>query len=120
MDPPVSPPEMDSVAAAAASQWMNLNLTTLWPSVGPNPAGAAFSRFSLANYDLSDTYVQTPAGDNVSSRLNPAAPAGFSNLYAVGDWTLTRFSGGCFESAIESAMLASRGISNFPPFIKTS
>jgi hypothetical protein len=120
MDPPVAPVMMDDVAAAAASQWMNLNLTTLWPLVGPNPAGAAFSRFDLANYDLSDTYVQTPAGDNVSSRLDPAATAGFSNLYAIGDWTLTRFSGGCFESAIESAMLASRGISTFPPFIKTS
>ena len=46
--------------------------------------------------------------------------ADFSNLYVVGDWTKTRFSGGCFESAIESAMLASRGISGFPTEIKTS
>lgn len=64
--------------------------------------------------------MQTPAGDNVASRLDPSATAGFSNLYAIGDWTLTRFSGGCFESAVESAMLASRAISGFPPTIKTS
>ena len=64
--------------------------------------------------------MQTPAGANVASRLNPAAPAGFSNLYAIGDWTLTRFSGGCFESAVESAMLASRAISGLPATIKTS
>ena len=76
-------------------------------------------RYDVANFDLSDTYVQTPAGTNVASRLDPAATAGFSNLYVVGDWTRTRFSGGCFESAIESAMLASRAISGFPQAIKT-
>ena len=64
--------------------------------------------------------VQTPAGNNVASRFVPDAAADFSNLYVVGDWTKTRFSGGCFESAIESAMLASRGISGFPTEIKTS
>jgi uncharacterized protein with NAD-binding domain and iron-sulfur cluster len=120
LDPPVSPPEMKAVATAAASQWIGANLRTLWPNVGPNPASAAFSRYDKANFDISDTYVQTPAGDNVASRIDPAKPAGFSNLFAVGDWTLTRFSGGCFESAIESAMLASRAISGFPPTIKTT
>jgi hypothetical protein len=38
----------------------------------------------------------------------------------VGDWTRTRFSGGCFESAIESGMLAARAISGVPAQIKTS
>ena len=120
MDPPFSPPEMDGAARGAADRWLGANLATLWPNVGRDPASAAFSSFCQANYDLSDTYVQTPAGANVGSRLNPAAPAGFSNLYAIGDWTLTRFSGGCFESAVESAMLASRAISGIPATIKTS
>ncbi len=120
MDPPVSPSEMKAIATSAASQWMAANLRTLWPNVGPNPIAAPFSRYDKANFDISDTYVQTPAGDNVASRLDPSATAGFSNLYAIGDWTLTRFSGGCFESAVESAMLASRAISGFPPTIKTS
>jgi uncharacterized protein with NAD-binding domain and iron-sulfur cluster len=120
LDPPVSPSEMKGVATAAASQWTAANLRTLWPNVGPNPVAAPFSRYDKANFDISDTYVQTPAGGNVASRLDPSATAGFSNLYAIGDWTLTRFSGGCFESAVESAMLASRAISSFPPTIKTS
>jgi uncharacterized protein with NAD-binding domain and iron-sulfur cluster len=120
LDPPVSPSEMKAVATAAASQWVGANLRTLWPNVGPNPVAAAFSRYDKANFDISDTYVQTPAGANVASRLDPSATAGFSNLYAIGDWTQTRFSGGCFESAVESAMLASRAISGFPPTIKTS
>jgi uncharacterized protein with NAD-binding domain and iron-sulfur cluster len=115
LDPPISPIEEKGLATAMANEWMKANLPTLWPT-----AGTPFSRYSQANFDLSDTYVQTPAGANVSTRLNPAGPTGFSNLYAIGDWTLTRFSGGCFESAVESAMLASRAISNFPPVVKTS
>ena len=46
----------------------------------------------------------------MSYRL-PPGPAQFGNLYLAGDWTLTRFSGGCFESAIESGMLAAAAIS---------
>ncbi|HEY1562271.1 MAG TPA: NAD(P)-binding protein [Caulobacteraceae bacterium] len=120
LDPPFSPKQMNAMAAGAATQWMKLNLTTLWPNAGPDPVQSPFSRYGQANFDISDTYVQTPAGDNVGSRLNPAAPAGFSNLYAIGDWTLTRFSGGCFESAVESAMLSSQAISSFPPYVKSS
>jgi uncharacterized protein with NAD-binding domain and iron-sulfur cluster len=116
---PISPPERLIAAVLAADAWMAADLTTLWPDVGSGPATAAFSRYDQANFDMSDTYVQTPAGGNVAARLNPGAPAGFSNLYVVGDWTLTRFSGRCLESAIESAMLASRAISGFPQAIKT-
>jgi uncharacterized protein with NAD-binding domain and iron-sulfur cluster len=120
LDPPFGPGEEDSMATAMATTWMKSNLATLWPLVGSTPITTKFSRYDQANFDLSDTYVQTPAGDNVASRLSPAAPAGFSNLYAIGDWTLTRFSGGCFESAVESAMLASQAISSFPPYVKSS
>jgi uncharacterized protein with NAD-binding domain and iron-sulfur cluster len=116
------PPEMHALAKAAAEAWMTGNLDILWPRIGPNP-GADFgilSHYFRANFDLSERYVATPAGENVASRFNPAVPAALQNLYVVGDWTKTRFSGGCFESAIESAMLASRGISGFPPRVKTS
>ncbi len=116
------PPEMHALAKATAEAWMTGNLDILWPRIGPNP-GADFgilSDYFRANFDLSERYVATPAGENVASRFNPAVPAALQNLYVVGDWTKTRFSGGCFESAVESAMLASRGISGFPPQVKTS
>lgn len=118
---PVDPPGMAAKAVAAATNWMTGNLATLWPKIGPDPINNPdiLGRYDVANFDLSDRYVQTPAGTNVAARFSPAAPAGFANLYTVGDWTKTRFSGGCFESAIESAMLASRAISGFPLAIKT-
>ena len=118
----IAPGSLPGLAAAAADGWMASNLKTLWPNMVGPPAivSQVVSRYGVANIDVSELYVRTPAGANVASRFNPGAPAGFGNLYAVGDWTKTRFSGGCLESAIESAMLASRAISGFPPAIKTS
>lgn len=119
---PVSPPEMNEAATLAANRWLVNDIRALWPDIGADPLKdpLVLSRFDVANFDISDRYVQTPAGQNVASRFSPESPAGYSNLYVVGDWTKTRFSGGCFESAIESGMLASRAISGFPQAIKTS
>jgi uncharacterized protein with NAD-binding domain and iron-sulfur cluster len=118
---PIGPHEMHLMAQGAADNWLKGNLRTLWPALQGDPIDGpdVLSRYDLANFDLSQRYVQTPAGDNVASRFSPAQPAAFGNLYAIGDWTKTRFSGGCFESAIESAMLASRAISGFPEYVKT-
>jgi uncharacterized protein with NAD-binding domain and iron-sulfur cluster len=115
--PPPTPGSMDQDVTELASQWMSQSLSTLWPNY---VQGQVVSRYDLANFDGSDLYVLTPGGTNVSSRFSPASTAGFQNLYAVGDWTRTRFSGGCFESAIESGMLASRAISGIPALIKTT
>ena len=114
--------EMEAVVSKDASTWMTASLQGIWPNIGSDPVTSPhiMQRFDQPNFDWSDTYVQTPAGNNVSSRFDPSKPAGLSNFYAIGDWTLTRFSGGCFESAIESAMLAARGISGFPQSIKTA
>ncbi len=122
MPGPVNPPAMEAAAVANANSWMTANLKTLWPAMSDDPVSdpRILSRYNLANFDLSDRYVQTPPGNNVSSRFDPAKPATFSNLYVIGDWTKTRFSGGAFESAVESAMLASRGISGFPAYVKSS
>jgi uncharacterized protein with NAD-binding domain and iron-sulfur cluster len=122
MPGPVSPPAMAAAAKANADKWMAANLKTIWPAMSDDPLHdpRILHRYSLANFDLSDRYVQTPAGKNVASRFDPAVPAQFSNLYVIGDWTKTRFSGGAFECAIESAMLAARGISGFPHYIKTT
>jgi hypothetical protein len=107
----------DPVVAAQA--WLMAYAATLWPDAPPvdtwnDPGGALLRRYDRANTDPSELYVQTPHGDNVDCRLRPGQTAGFDNLYVVGDWTRTRFSGGCFESAVESAMLASNGIAGFP------
>ena len=104
-------------ATGFADQWMQKDLPTLWPN---NPLDQIFDRYDVANFSGSDLYVQTPGGTNVASRLSPAATATFTNLYVVGDWTRTRFSGGCFESAVESGMLAAQAISGIPAQIKTS
>lgn len=114
---PPTPNAMLQLAINCANQWMAQSLQTLWPQY---QSSQIVDRYDLANYDFSDLYVQTPAGGNVASRFSSAEVAGFSNLYVVGDWTQTRFSGGCFESAIESAMLVSKTISGFPTQVKTS
>lgn len=116
-DPPPAPGSMEQAVTQLADQWMTQSLSTLWPNY---VQGQVVSRFDSANFDGSDLYVLTPGGTNVSSRFSSASTAGFPNLYAVGDWTRTRFSGGCFESAIESGMLASRAISGIPALIKTA
>jgi uncharacterized protein with NAD-binding domain and iron-sulfur cluster len=115
--PPPAPGSMHQAATQLADQWMAQSLSTLWPASAPSQV---VSRYDVANFDGWELYVQTPGGTNVASRLSPAATAGFSNLYVVGDWTRTRYSGGCFESAVESAMLASQAISGIPAEIKTT
>jgi uncharacterized protein with NAD-binding domain and iron-sulfur cluster len=35
----------------------------------------------------------------------------FANLYLAGDWTRTLVSGGCFENAVQSGMMAAEAIS---------
>lgn len=121
MPGPVDPPAMEAAALAYANSWMTAYLKTLWPNMSSDPVNdpRILSRYSLANFDLSDRYVQTPPGRNVSARFDPAKPAEYSNLHVVGDWTKTRFSGGAFESAVESGMLAARGISGFPAYVKS-
>ena len=93
--------------------WLDASIAGLWPAAvtpsGQLKPGVETSRYCRANWEGSERYVQTPAG-SVSYRL-PPGPAQFGNLYLAGDWTLTRFSGGCFESAIESGMLAAAAIS---------
>ena len=124
---PINPSTMLQLATTQGQQWLENNISVLWPSA-PMPqgwwtgTGAGIARYNSANFDISDLYVQTPAGNNVSSRFNPGQTAGFGNLYVVGDWTKTRFSGGCFESAVELAMLAANAIGGFPAMasIKTS
>ncbi|MEJ8849210.1 FAD-dependent oxidoreductase [Variovorax rhizosphaerae] len=95
-----------------AQAWLDASIAGLWPAVavpgGPMKPGTELSRYCRANWEGFERYVQTPAG-SVKYRL-PPGPAQFGNLYLAGDWTLTRFSGGCFESAVESGSLAAAAI----------
>lgn len=95
-----------------AEQWLEEWIATLWPAAapphGPVKGGLLVSGYYRANQLGWERYVQTLAG-SVQYRLSPAS-AVFGNLYLAGDWTRTRFSGGCFESAIESGMLAAAAI----------
>jgi uncharacterized protein with NAD-binding domain and iron-sulfur cluster len=123
---PVTPATMQQLVAAEGQQWLEANISALWPGApaasGWWTGGTAMARYDKANVDTFDLYVQTPHGVNIRSRFRSSEPAGFANLYVVGDWTKTRFSGGCFESAVESAMLAANAITGFPSLstIKTS
>ncbi|MBS0449754.1 MAG: FAD-dependent oxidoreductase [Proteobacteria bacterium] len=96
-----------------AQAWLDASIAGLWPAAvtpaGRLKPGVETSRYCRANWEGAERYVQTPAG-SVIHRL-PPGPAQFGNLHLAGDWTLTRFSGGCFESAIESGMLAAAAIS---------
>jgi uncharacterized protein with NAD-binding domain and iron-sulfur cluster len=105
----------DPSAAANAAQWIDANIRHIWPDLPENdplPPGILLQDYIRGNTDPSQLYVQTPAG-SVRFRLDPGRTS-FSNLYVAGDWTRTRFSGGCFESAIESGMLAARSICGMP------
>ncbi|HET6605543.1 MAG TPA: NAD(P)-binding protein [Rhodopila sp.] len=122
---PINPMTMLQLAQTNENKWLTDNIQPLWDNVPApanwGPTGAEIARYDRANFEGSELYVQTPAGDNVASRFSSGGTAGFSNLCVVGDWTKTRFSGGCFESAVESAMLAANALGGFPPLdeIKT-
>jgi uncharacterized protein with NAD-binding domain and iron-sulfur cluster len=102
--------------AKDAEAWLAASIAPLWPMVvdanGQLKPGTVVSAYDRANETGYERYVQTPAG-SVQYRL-PPAPARFGNLYLAGDWTLTRYSGGCFESAIEAGWLAAQAIAGSP------
>jgi uncharacterized protein with NAD-binding domain and iron-sulfur cluster len=108
-------PDPGATARAQANDWLDHYLSGLWPNAshgGAYNSGLEVSRYTRANVDPTELYVQTPPG-SVATRLSPRR-AYFGNLYVAGDWTLTRFSGGCFESAIESGMLVAAAICGSP------
>lgn len=92
--------------ASWVNDWLAQHITYLWPDADLSECVVA--RYDRLNDQCWHRYVQTPAG-SVKHRLSPGA-SGVSNLFLAGDWTRTTFSGGCFESAIESGMLASVAI----------
>jgi uncharacterized protein with NAD-binding domain and iron-sulfur cluster len=102
-------------AEGTAAGWLDRKIGALWPlAIIDNVFEPAYlvKKYARANVDLSDRYVQVPAG-SVDHRL-PPGKSGYANLFLAGDWTRTRNSGGCVEVAVESGLLAARAISGDP------
>ncbi len=73
------------------------------------------SQFVRANDELTERYVQTPAG-TTKYRLR-ANESGYDNLFLAGDWTQNGLNVGCVESAVTSGLMASRAICGEPTVI---
>ena len=114
-------PSADCTTAVehGALRWLDGNASFLWPvkfPPGQKPApDVIVSTYFRCNVDPSERYVQTLPG-SVHHRLAPNEPV-FENVYLAGDWTKTRYSSGCVESAVESGMLAARAIGGEPAYI---
>jgi uncharacterized protein with NAD-binding domain and iron-sulfur cluster len=104
--------DANAVAQASARAWLSANAATVWPQAGwgpePLPDALIRSAYFRGNVEPSELYVLTPAG-SVEARLDPGG-SGYGNMVLAGDWTRTRYSGGCFESTVESGILAARAI----------
>jgi uncharacterized protein with NAD-binding domain and iron-sulfur cluster len=117
----VAPPEGAWDPVQEADDWIRAHLWKLWPGVGQGnifDPDLLVARYDRTNDDPSELYVQTPAG-TVDSRLKPDQPY-FDNLFVAGDWTRTRFSGGCLESAFESGIRAADAVREFFPSVSAS
>jgi uncharacterized protein with NAD-binding domain and iron-sulfur cluster len=99
-----------------AATWLQRNIATIWPKAGRPGQGVdptlIVSQYYRCNSEPSELYVQTLPG-SVQHRLAPRCGI-VPNLFLAGDWTLTRYSSGCVEAAIESGMLASQALSGIP------
>jgi uncharacterized protein with NAD-binding domain and iron-sulfur cluster len=99
-----------------ARQWLTAHANFLWPAKFPPRSTPApevvIASYFRCNVDPSERYVQTLPG-SVRYRLAPGART-YDNVYLAGDWTKTRYSSGCVESAVESGMLAAQAIGGEP------
>ena len=92
--------------------WLAEAMAALFPhasGVAERPSGQGWL---TANVHASERYVQAPPG-GTRHRLASDARL-YDNLYLAGDWTRTRFCGGCVENAVQSGLAAARAISGRP------
>ncbi|MDQ6607101.1 MAG: NAD(P)-binding protein [Actinomycetota bacterium] len=134
-DPPGPPPprgladtwlaDRSALVQAQALQFLRRDVASLWPQATDpisrelywdllvDPSGATGSarldaQFLRANVEPSERYVLSVPGSS-ACRIAPD-DTGFSNLYAVGDWTACTLDAGCVEAAAISGLLAANGI----------
>lgn len=94
-----------AVVKSNLAAWLDWAAKPLWP----RGEAASQVEYARANVDASERYVQAPPG-GTKHRLAPDA-APYDNLYLAGDWTRTRYCGGCVENAVQSGLTAARAIS---------
>lgn len=94
------------------AEWLERAAAGIWPDYATAAKGRM--RFSSvhANVDPSERYVQAPPG-SIETRL-AADDLVYRNLYLAGDWTRTKYCGGCVENAVQSGLTAARAISGRP------
>ena len=110
-----------------ALRFLKRDIGTLWPkAVDPLTGEFAWERliapagvegearldhqYLRANVEPSERYVLSVPG-SAAHRIDPG-DTGFSNLYAVGDWTDCTLNAGCVEAAAISGMVAANAIHN--------
>jgi hypothetical protein len=107
-------------------EFLNKNIPPLWPGAADARMPNSFqceilvdqdgrtgmqrldAQFWRANVEPSERYVLSVKNSG-KYRIEPGA-SGFSNLYAVGDWTRNGLDVGCVEAAALSGKLAAQAI----------
>ncbi len=92
--------------------WLGEAIAALFPHAPGADGRPPGKGWHTANLDASERYVQAPPG-GTRHRLASDALI-YDNLYLAGDWTRTRFCGGCVENAVQSGLAAARAISGRP------
>jgi uncharacterized protein with NAD-binding domain and iron-sulfur cluster len=121
---------LDRVRCSAIA-YLNQDITSLWLDATSPGGGSGFdwnllvdpagregencfrSQYWISNYQKSERYVQTPAG-NVAFRLK-ADQSGFKNLKLAGDWVRTGLDSGCVESAVMAGVQAANALISGQP-----
>jgi uncharacterized protein with NAD-binding domain and iron-sulfur cluster len=110
---PVPPPVGDGQAEIQAETWLTVSAAGLWPGLSQTHGelnDLIVSAYFRANTDPSERYALVLPG-SIKFRMAPGGSP-FANLYLAGDWTRTLVSGGCFENAVQSGMMAAEAISD--------
>jgi len=92
--------------------WLGDAVSALFPHAPAEAGRPPGQGWLTANHGPSDRYVQAPPG-GTRHRLASDARI-YDNLFLAGDWTRTRFCGGCVENAVQSGLAAARAISGRP------
>jgi uncharacterized protein with NAD-binding domain and iron-sulfur cluster len=109
---PAAPRVGDGQAKTQAETWLAVSAADLWPGLSHTHGDLndlIISAYFRANTDPSERYALVLPG-SIKFRMAPGARP-FANLYLAGDWTRTLVSGGCFENAVQSGMMAAEAIS---------
>lgn len=129
LDPGIPPPDQHNFPAeqtdkikAQALQWMQNNISYLWPKfewnmlIDPNNRAGEMrfdAQYWRVNIDPTERYVLAASGTD-QYRLT-AHESGYENLYLVGDWVNNTFMNiGAIEPTVISGLRASQAIAGYP------